>query len=145
MPISYSYSDIKLMTKGFRKKLGKGGYGSGYKGKLRNRRDVAVKICGKNKSNWQDFINEITTIGSIHHVSVIRLVDYCADMSKYSLVCNFMPNGSLDKYLSCQQGGAYSLTWEKKHAVTKEIHKNGRLTLPYFQIGFQPFKKKIEN
>ncbi|CAA3008024.1 rust resistance kinase Lr10-like [Olea europaea subsp. europaea] len=67
IPISYSYSDIKKMTKGFREKLGEGGYGSVYKGKLRSGRDVAVKILGKNKSNGQDFINEVTTTGRIHH------------------------------------------------------------------------------
>lgn len=35
-PIKYSYSDIKNMTKGFKEKLGEGGYGSVYKGKLRS-------------------------------------------------------------------------------------------------------------
>ncbi|GER46402.1 kinase, partial [Striga asiatica] len=36
MPIRYSYRDIKRMTSGFRHKLGQGGYGSVYKGKLRS-------------------------------------------------------------------------------------------------------------
>ncbi|KAL2550734.1 Serine/threonine protein kinase [Forsythia ovata] len=117
MPIRYSYSDIKKMTKGFREKLGEGGYGSVYKGKLRSGRDVAVKILGKSKANGQDFINEVATIGRIHHVNVVRLVGYSADMSKWALVYDFMPNGSLEKYLSCQQGETHSLSWEKKHAI----------------------------
>ena len=36
LPIRYSHSDIKKITKGFKEKLGEGGYGSVYKGKLRS-------------------------------------------------------------------------------------------------------------
>ncbi|GMN51709.1 hypothetical protein TIFTF001_020856 [Ficus carica] len=36
MPIRYAYKDIKKMTKGFRDKLGEGGFRSVYKGKLSN-------------------------------------------------------------------------------------------------------------
>ncbi|KAK4400342.1 LEAF RUST 10 DISEASE-RESISTANCE LOCUS RECEPTOR-LIKE PROTEIN KINASE-like 2.5 [Sesamum angolense] len=70
MPIRYSYSNIKTMTRGFREKLGEGGYGSVYKGKLRSGHDVAVKVLSKPKENGQDFINEVATIGRIHHVRI---------------------------------------------------------------------------
>lgn len=43
-PIRYSYSNIKKMTKGFTEKLGEGGYGSVYKGKLKSGHLVAVKM-----------------------------------------------------------------------------------------------------
>ncbi|GFP85123.1 glycerophosphodiester phosphodiesterase protein kinase domain-containing gdpdl2 [Phtheirospermum japonicum] len=66
------------MTRGFREKLGQGGYGSVYKGKLRSGHIVAVKLLNKPKENGQDFINEIATIGRIHHVNVVKLVGYCA-------------------------------------------------------------------
>ncbi|CAA3008017.1 rust resistance kinase Lr10-like [Olea europaea subsp. europaea] len=129
------------MTKGFREKLGEGGYGSVYKGKIRSGRDVAVKILGKNKSNGQDFINEVSTTGRIHHVNIVRLVGYCANMSKCALVYDFMPNGSLEKYLSCQQGGTYSLTWEKKHAIAlgvvrgiEYLHRGCDMRILHFDI-----------
>ncbi|KAK6138674.1 hypothetical protein DH2020_027589 [Rehmannia glutinosa] len=92
MPIRYSYSDIKNMTKGFREKLGEGGYGSVYKGKLRSGPDVAVKVLTKPRANGQDFINEVATIGRIHHVNVVKLVGYRAERSKRALVYDFMPN-----------------------------------------------------
>ncbi|KAI3470585.1 hypothetical protein Pfo_027248, partial [Paulownia fortunei] len=103
MPIRYSYSHIKKMTRGFREKLGGGGYGSVYKGKLRSGHDVAVKVLGKARANGQDFINEVATIGRIHHVNVVKLVGYCAERSKRALVYDFMPNGSLEKYIFSQQ------------------------------------------
>jgi len=36
LPIRYSYKEIKKMTRGFKEKLGEGGYGKVYKGKLRS-------------------------------------------------------------------------------------------------------------
>ncbi|BBN69384.1 PR5-like receptor kinase [Prunus dulcis] len=103
MPIRYSYSDIKKMTRGFKDKLGEGGYGSVYKAKLRSGGLVAIKMLGKSKTNGQDFINEVGTIGRIRHVNVVRLIGFCVDGSKRSLVYDFMPNGSLDKYIFSQQ------------------------------------------
>ncbi|XP_057798697.1 rust resistance kinase Lr10-like isoform X1 [Salvia miltiorrhiza] len=103
-PIRYSYSQIKKMTQNFQDKLGQGGYGSVYKGKLRSGLHVAVKLLGKSGGNGQDFMNEIATIGRIHHVNVVNLVGYCAHGSKRALVFDFMPNGSLEKYLFNREG-----------------------------------------
>ncbi|GLU11987.1 hypothetical protein SLE2022_405200 [Rubroshorea leprosula] len=71
MPIKYSYSEIKKMIRGFEDKLGEGGYGLVFKGKLRSDNLVAVKLLSKSKANGQDFINEVATIGRVHHVNVV--------------------------------------------------------------------------
>ncbi|XP_020412619.1 rust resistance kinase Lr10-like isoform X2 [Prunus persica] len=104
IPIRYSYSDIKKMTSRFNEKLGEGGYGSVFKGKLRSGRFVAVKMLEKPKANGQDFISEVATIGRIHHFNMVQLVGYCVEGSKRALIYNFMPNGSLDKYIYCKEG-----------------------------------------
>ncbi|XP_048330831.1 rust resistance kinase Lr10 [Ziziphus jujuba] len=104
MLVRYSYSEIRKMTKGFKDKLGEGGYGSVYKGKLRSGCFVAIKMLEKSKANGQEFINEVSTIGRIHHVNVVQLIGFCAKGSKCALVYDFMPNGSLDKYLFSQEG-----------------------------------------
>ncbi|CAL9005875.1 unnamed protein product [Prunus brigantina] len=103
-PIRYSYSDIKKMTSRLNEKLGEGGYGSVFKGKLRSGRFVAVKMLEKPKANGQDFISEVATIGRIHHFNMVQLVGYCVEGSKHALIYNFMPNGSLDKYIYCKEG-----------------------------------------
>jgi hypothetical protein len=66
MPVRYSYSDIKKITNGFKNKLGEGGFGLVYKGKLRSGGFAAVKILTKSNTNGQDFINEVATIGRIY-------------------------------------------------------------------------------
>ncbi|KAK6118990.1 hypothetical protein DH2020_047276 [Rehmannia glutinosa] len=141
MPIRYSYSDIKKMTKGFREKLGEGGYGSVYKGKLRSGHDVAVKVLSKPRANGQDFINEVATIGRIHHVNVVKLVGYCAERSKRALVYDFMPNGSLEKYIFTQQRPNYSLSWQRKYEIAvgvargiEYLHRGCDIQILHFDI-----------
>ncbi|KAL6124838.1 hypothetical protein ACLB2K_077347 [Fragaria x ananassa] len=116
VPIRYSYYNIKKMTKGFKDKLGEGGYGCVYKGKLRSGRLVAVKMLGKSKANGQDFINEVATIGRIHHVNVVQLIGYCAEGSKRALVYEYMANGSLDKHIFSK--GSISLSCKEAFEIS---------------------------
>jgi serine/threonine protein kinase len=99
MPIKYSNSEIKKITKSFKEKLGEGGYDTVFKRTLPSGRLVAIKMLGKFKANGQDFISEFATIGRIHHVNVVQLIGFCVEGSKRALVYEFMPNGSLNKYI----------------------------------------------
>ncbi|CAL9189916.1 unnamed protein product [Musa hybrid cultivar] len=98
-PTRYAYTDIVAITRHFRQKLGQGGFGSVFKGELAGGLLVAVKLLGNSKCNGDEFISEVSTIGRIHHVNVVRLVGYCAEGSKRALVYEYMPNGSLDRYI----------------------------------------------
>ncbi|XP_012851378.1 PREDICTED: probable receptor-like protein kinase At1g67000 [Erythranthe guttata] len=138
--IRYSYSDMKKITKGFREKLGQGGYGSVYKGKLRSGHDVAVKVLAKPSSNGQDFINEVATIGRIHHVNVVKLVGYCAERSKRALVYDFMPNGSLEKYIFNKEK-SHSLNLKRKYEIAigvargiEYLHRGCDIQILHFDI-----------
>ncbi|KAK8977811.1 hypothetical protein V6N11_000138 [Hibiscus sabdariffa] len=111
VPIRYSYFEIKRMTESFKVKLGQGGFGSVFKGKLRSGRLVAVKMLGKSKANGEDFISEVATIGRIHHVNVVQLVGFCVEGSKQALVYDFMVNGSLDKIILSKE--TCTLSWPK--------------------------------
>ncbi|KAL2318188.1 hypothetical protein Fmac_032064 [Flemingia macrophylla] len=97
--IGYSYKEIKKMSKGFKDKLGEGGYGSVFKGKLRSGPFVAIKVLRKSKGKGQDFMSEVATIGRIHHQNVVQLIGYCVEDSKRALIYEFMSNGSLDKLI----------------------------------------------
>ncbi|CAJ1972269.1 unnamed protein product [Sphenostylis stenocarpa] len=117
MPIRYSYKEIKHMTKGFKEKLGQGGFGLVYKGKLRSGLFVAIKMLSKSKSNGQDFISEVATIGRIHHTNVVRLIGFCVESSHRALVYEFMANGSLDKYIFSKQD-SISLTYRQIYDIS---------------------------
>ncbi|BAT82151.1 hypothetical protein VIGAN_03211600 [Vigna angularis var. angularis] len=116
MPIRYSYKEIKKMTRGFNEKLGEGGYGFVFKGKLRSGPCVAIKVLRKSKGKGEDFINEVATIGRIHHQNVVHLIGYCAEGSKRALVYEFMSNGSLDKFIFSKEGNLH-LTYDTIHDI----------------------------
>jgi serine/threonine protein kinase len=100
-PVRYAYTDITAITGHFRDKLGQGGYGSVYKGVLLpGDVHVAVKMLeGNSNCNGEDFISEVSTLGRIHHVNVVRLVGFCSEEMRRALVYEYMPEGSLDKYI----------------------------------------------
>ncbi|RHN77752.1 putative glycerophosphodiester phosphodiesterase, protein kinase RLK-Pelle-LRK10L-2 family [Medicago truncatula] len=116
MPIGYSYKEIKKMAKGFKEKLGEGGFGTVFKGNLRSGPCVAIKLLGNSKGNGQDFINEVTTIGRIHHLNVVQLFGFCIEGSKRALVYEFMPNGSLDKFIFSKEG-SINLSYNKIYDI----------------------------
>ncbi|KAG2401221.1 LEAF RUST 10 DISEASE-RESISTANCE LOCUS RECEPTOR-LIKE PROTEIN KINASE-like 2.1 [Vigna angularis] len=95
----FSYLEVKKMTNSFRNKLGQGGFGSVYKGKLHDGRVVAVKILSVSKGNGEEFINEVVSISRTSHVNIIRLLGFCFDNTHRALIYEFMPNGSLDKFI----------------------------------------------
>ncbi|KAL9380273.1 hypothetical protein Peur_025930 [Populus x canadensis] len=140
MPIRYTYSEIKKITNGFKDKLGEGGSGSVYKGKLRSGRFAAVKILDKLKDNGQDFINEVATIGRIHHVNVVQLIGFTVEGSKRALIYEFMPNGSLEKYIFYREGNV-SLSNEKMYEISlgvahgiEYLHQGCDMQILHFDI-----------
>ncbi|KAI0511049.1 hypothetical protein KFK09_011667 [Dendrobium nobile] len=74
-PSRYSYNYIITITSNFKEKLGQGGFGSVYKGRLPGGYLVAVKMLRKSMGDGEDFINEVSTIGRIHHENRILNMD----------------------------------------------------------------------
>ncbi|TYI96135.1 hypothetical protein E1A91_D01G049100v1 [Gossypium mustelinum] len=139
MPIRYSYAEIKKITGGFKNKLGQGGFGTVFKGKLQSGKLVAVKLLKESKGNGQDFINEVATIGRIHHVNVVQLIGFCVERKKQALVYDFMINGSLDKFIF--SSGSSSLSWQKMFEIVVGVGRAARGTFGY--IAPELFYKSI--
>jgi serine/threonine protein kinase len=138
--IRYSYQEIKKMTRGFKDKLGEGGFGTVFKGNLRSGPCVAIKMLGKSKGNGQDFISEVATIGRIHHLNVVQLIGFCAEGSKRALIYEFMPNGSLDKFIFSKEGSvniSYNQIFDISIGVARGIaylHHGCEMKILHFDI-----------
>ena len=122
-PTRYSYAEIKKITNQFQDKLGEGGYGKVYKGKLSEEIYVAVKILNNSKGDGVEFINEVGTMGRIHHVNVVRLVGFCADGFRRALIYEFLPNESLEKFIFSRKITSHSLGWKKLQDIALGIAK----------------------
>ncbi|CAL4951321.1 unnamed protein product [Urochloa decumbens] len=107
-PKRYKYSELKKITKSFKEKLGEGGYGVVFRGSLRDGRMVAVKLLKGSKGNGEDFLNEVMSIGQTSHVNIVSLLGFCLEGSKRALVYEYMPNGSLEKYIYSE----LTIAWE---------------------------------
>ncbi|BFG25324.1 hypothetical protein CerSpe_115980 [Prunus speciosa] len=98
-PKQYTYANVKKMTDFFKDKIGKGGYGTVYKGRLPDGLLVAVKVLSESTGNGEDFVNEVASIGRTSHVNIVTLSGFCYERDKRALIYEFMPNGSLDNFI----------------------------------------------
>ncbi|KAK2635290.1 hypothetical protein Ddye_030082 [Dipteronia dyeriana] len=141
MPKRYSFIEIMATTNHFRDKLGQGGFGTVYKGQLVNGRSIAVKVLENSKFNGEEFINEVSTLGRIHHSNVVRLLGFCSEGSKRALVYEYMHNGSLDKYIFVKRGIGQTFNWEKLYEIAlgiargiKYLHEGCDVCILHFDI-----------
>ncbi|PRQ41670.1 putative glycerophosphodiester phosphodiesterase, protein kinase RLK-Pelle-LRK10L-2 family [Rosa chinensis] len=114
------------MTNEFKKKLGEGGFGSVFSGKLPNNGvPVAVKVLKDSKGSGEDFVNEVGTIGRIHHVNVVRLLGFSAEGGNRALIFELMPNRSLEKFIKStgSNKSRSSFNWEKLCNIITGIAK----------------------
>ncbi|SPT15645.1 unnamed protein product [Triticum aestivum] len=118
-PYHLQLQHLKDITDNFSdaRRLGSGGFGVVYKGVLRNGNMVAVKklVLSTLKSQKQ-FENEGDLLMTLNHPNIVRLLGYCyeteliyrpyedkfvfAQDTKHLLCLEYMPNGSLDNYIS---------------------------------------------
>jgi serine/threonine protein kinase len=126
----FSFEELYHATGGFGTKLGEGGFGSVYRGEMRDGRRVAVKqlecIMGRGQ---KEFEAEVSIIGRINHVHLVQLHGFCAEGPRRLLVYEYLPNGSLDKWLfsdgdgdgdgDCNKEKKQSpvLDWETRHRI----------------------------
>ncbi|TVU16867.1 hypothetical protein EJB05_37024, partial [Eragrostis curvula] len=137
-PISLPYEFLKDITNNFstEQELGRGGFGVVYKGVLRSGQIIAVKeLLDSNLVNDDVFEKEVTDGMGIKHKNIVQLVGYCAEtrceaiklpngnnvmaeIRKRLLCFEYLPNKSLDKYISEELSG---LDWNKTYEIIKEI------------------------
>ncbi|XP_039821728.1 L-type lectin-domain containing receptor kinase SIT2-like [Panicum virgatum] len=124
-PHRFSYKELYHATKGFKNKqlLGTGGFGRVYKGvlpKSKSNLEIAVKrVSHDSKQGMKEFIAEVVSIGHLRHRNLVQLLGYCRRKGELLLVYDYMPNGSLDKYLHDKARPV--LDWEQRFQIIKGV------------------------
>ncbi|CAN1253386.1 Rust resistance kinase Lr10 [Linum perenne] len=120
-PTRFSYADIKRITNNFDSELGRGAYGTVFKGKLSSEIQVAVKVLDSSTiGDGEDFVNEVRTMARIHHVNVVRLIGFCADGFRRALVYEYLPHDTLQKYIDQHQ---HQIVRSKFHDIALGVAK----------------------
>ncbi|KAL5731134.1 non-specific serine/threonine protein kinase [Ranunculus cassubicifolius] len=132
----FRYETLEVATDNFSEtnKLGEGGFGSVYKGKLLSGEEIAVKRLSRSSGQGiEEFKNEVAVISRLQHRNLVRLLGFCIEGEEKMLIYEFMPNKSLDVFLFDPTKKAL-LTWGKCFEIIEGIargvlylHKDSRL------------------
>ncbi|KAJ4905444.1 L-type lectin-domain containing receptor kinase IV.4 [Raphanus sativus] len=117
------FKDLYYATKGFKDNglLGRGGFGSVYKGVMpKTQKEIAVKkVSNKSQQGLKEFVSEIASIGRMSHRNLVPLLGYCRRKDELLLVYDYMPKGSLDKYL--HNSPEVALDWNQRIKIIKGV------------------------
>ncbi|KAL0799668.1 hypothetical protein Bca101_054843 [Brassica carinata] len=98
----YKHKEIRQATDDFNpiNKIGEGGFGSVYKGRLKDGKVAAIKVLSaESRQGVKEFLTEINVISEIHHENLVKLYGCCVEENHRILVYNYLENNSLDKTL----------------------------------------------
>jgi hypothetical protein len=129
----FTSKELKRATKNFEEQLGNGSFGEVYKGELSHMQppQVAVKkLTGSKAYNEKDFENEVKSIGQIHHYNLVRMIGYCKEAVHRMLVFEYMPGGTLAKFIFGPQRPRWSLLVKAAIDIAKGLE--------YLHEGCQP-------
>ncbi|KAK4277158.1 hypothetical protein QN277_015199 [Acacia crassicarpa] len=116
IPKEFTFKQLSMATSSFRKEnlLGRGGFGSVYKGLLFNpAKTIAVKkISANSKQGEREYFAEICTIGRLRHKNLVQLLGWCHEDEYLLLVYEYMQNGSLDRFI-----GEDIMNWQTRHKI----------------------------
>uniref|UniRef100_A0A0D9WXV1 Receptor-like serine/threonine-protein kinase n=1 Tax=Leersia perrieri TaxID=77586 RepID=A0A0D9WXV1_9ORYZ len=116
---TYPFEIIRAATNGFSEgnKIGEGGFGFVYKGRLPDGQEVAVKKLSKENTvqGLKEFKNEVDLIAKLQHRNLVRLLGFCIHCTERLLVYEYMSNKSLDTFIfNKNEGRRATLGWKTR-------------------------------
>ncbi|RCV15706.1 hypothetical protein SETIT_3G078900v2 [Setaria italica] len=97
--IAFRYTDLVHATKNFSEKLGAGGFGCVFKGALSDSTAIAVKRLDGASQGEKQFRAEVSSIGLIQHINLVKLIGFCCEGDKRLL------------------GNAAALNWNTRYQI----------------------------
>ncbi|XP_039020160.1 cysteine-rich receptor-like protein kinase 26 [Hibiscus syriacus] len=136
--LQFDFATIRIATDNFsdENKLGQGGFGSVYKGKLSTGQDIAVKRLSRESGQGDlEFKNEVLLVAKLQHRNLVRLLGFSLQRTERLLVYEFVQNASLDRFIFNPKMRE-QLNWETRYKIIGGIargllylHEDSRLRI----------------
>ncbi|KAL7154929.1 hypothetical protein ABFS83_03G037300 [Erythranthe nasuta] len=123
--IQHDFGKIRSATDNFSddNKLGQGGFGAVYMGKMVSGQEIAVKRLSKDSGQGDmEFKNEVLLLAKLQHRNLVRLLGFSIQGNERLLVYEFVPNGSLDQILFDRTKSS-KLDWDSRYKIIVGIAK----------------------
>ncbi|KAF5750353.1 LRR receptor-like serine/threonine-protein kinase [Tripterygium wilfordii] len=131
----FTLAEIEEATKKFEKKIGSGGFGVVYYGKMKDGKEIAVKVLINNSyQGKREFSNEVTLLSRIHHRNLVQFLGYCQEEGRSMLIYEFMHNGTLKEHLYGPLTQEQSISWIKRLEIAEDAAKG----IEYLHTGCIP-------
>ncbi|KAF6171902.1 hypothetical protein GIB67_011799 [Kingdonia uniflora] len=116
----FSVSDLHTVTCNFSEsfKIGQGGCGCVFKGEIRDRSVAIKKLHPLNMQGISEFHEEVQILSKLQHPHLVAVIGACPEA--WSLVYEFLPNGSIQDHLS-PKANKCPLTWKIRTRIVAEI------------------------
>jgi len=137
----YSYKELKMATRDFNPlcKIGEGGFGSVYKGRLKDGTVAAIKVLSsESKQGVREFLTEITVISDISHENLVKLHGCCVEGQHRILLYSYLENNSLSQTLLrleySRNDDQLVFNWETRRKICIGVARG----LAYLHEGLKP-------
>lgn len=122
----YTYKELRQATENFShaNKIGEGGFGPVYKGKLKDGTVVAVKVLSpESRQGLNEFLTEITVLAGVDHEYLVKLLGCCVEGDNRILVSRYLENNSLTQTLLGQSHNTINISWKTRRDICISIAK----------------------
>ncbi|XP_059379280.1 interleukin-1 receptor-associated kinase 1-like isoform X2 [Carassius carassius] len=116
--MSWPFEEVQRCTCNFSpcKQIGEGGFGHVYKAVMRNTEFAVKKLKEDSHLDWnvvkESFRTEVEKLSQYRHPNIMDLAGYSIEGQTYCLIYSYMPNGSLEDQLRCEDSNA--LSWSQR-------------------------------
>ncbi|KAI4333360.1 hypothetical protein L6164_018185 [Bauhinia variegata] len=116
----YTYKALRIATEDFSpaNKIGEGGFGSVYKGRLKDGKIAAIKVLStESRQGVKEFLTEIEVISTIEHDNLVKLYGCCVEGNHRILVYNYLENNSLAQTLLGDGHSSVQFNWRTRYNI----------------------------